>query len=101
MSRIKYRPNRHPSTTPYRHGFLDFHNNQTYENIYTGDEAEQYDRGSAEACRQFCRSHEVRHRDRSGATIITCHFSPQDAQVEASWRRWNGHPDAEVVYVGQ
>lgn len=100
MSRIKCKQSRHPSTTPYRKGFLDFHDAQRYENIFSGNEARQYDQGNADACRQFCRSHEVRHRDRhSGAIIITCHFSPQDARVEASWRRYNGHGDAEVYRV--
>lgn len=91
----------HPPITPYRQGFLDFHNAQVYENTFMGNEAQQYDQGNADARRQFCRSHEVRHRDRcSGAIIITNHYSPQDARIEASWRRFNGHPDAEVVYVG-
>lgn len=91
---------RHSPMSPYRQGFLDFHNNQTYENTFTGIESKQYDQGNANARRQFCHSHEVRHRDRSGATIITCHYSPTDARIEASWRRWTGHHDAEVVYVG-
>lgn len=85
--------------SPYKQGFSDFHA-QVYDNTFTGEDSLKYNQGNADARRQFCHSHEVRHHDRSGATIITCHYSQTDAYYKTSWRRYYGHLDAEVVYVG-